>query len=59
MNKDRLNSLLKYATGLKDRLDAPIPEKHKGHPESYKNFLKHEISLAERKIEALKLVTTK
>jgi len=59
MNKDKLNSLVKYASQLKDKLEAPTPSKHLHRPEAYKRFLKHEIAIAERKIESLKLVATK
>lgn len=59
MNKDKLVKLKVYISSLKDRLAAPTPEKHKLHPESFKQFLRNEIATAEAKIEATKLETHK
>lgn len=59
MNKDKLNSLIKYANQIKERMDSTTPEKHKSREESYRNFLKHELSIVTRQIEGMKLAGTK
>ncbi len=55
MDKKKLVSLQAYRDKLKDRLAAEVPNKHVGHPDSYKAFLKNELRLIELKIEAAKL----
>lgn len=59
MNKDQLAKLKVYVSSLKDRLSAPTPEKHKLHPETFKQFLRNEIATAESKIEAARLEAVK
>lgn len=55
MTKEKLASLNKYAQDLKNKLSSPVPAKHKNRPQSYKNFLTHELSLVNSKLEAAKL----
>ncbi len=56
MNKEKLTSLVKYQSSLKERLNSIVlPEKHTHRPESYKHFLKNELRLVTNKIEAAKL----
>lgn len=56
MTKDKLIKLTKYQSEIKDKLSSTsVPEKHKGHPESYKGFLKNELRLVTNQIEAGKL----
>lgn len=55
MNNEKFISLTKYLDSLVNRLEAPIPEKHKTHPEAYKQFLKGEISMVKVKLELAKL----
>ena len=54
-NKDVLKKALAYLNQQKDRLSAPVPEKHVGHPETYRQYLRNEIKAKEAQIEALKL----
>lgn len=51
--KEKIVKLNKYIQDLKYRLADPTPAKHKGHPESYKQFLVREISIAQAKIDTL------
>lgn len=55
MTKEKLNSLVKYQSSLKDRLTSDIPKKHTHRPDSYKHYLKNELRLVTNKIEAAKL----
>lgn len=55
MTKEKLIKLTKYMNDLSDKLNASIPDKHKDSPNTYKNFLKHEINLVKSKLEAAKL----
>jgi hypothetical protein len=55
MTKEKLASLTKYASTLKDRLNSPVPEKHVGHPETFKAFLKTELKTVETKLENAKM----
>lgn len=54
MKHDKLEKLNKYATKLKDQLEAPLPKKHLNHPEEYKQFLKRELGTVNSQIEKLK-----
>lgn len=54
MTKEKMNSLIKYAQDLKNRLQSPVPPKHEGHPESYKAFLTNELVSVERSLEKAK-----
>lgn len=55
INKDKVNSLTKYAAGLRDKLAAKeVPVKHKDNPESYKNFLRNELKAVERTLNDAK-----
>ena len=53
MSKEKLNSLNKYSQDLKNKLTSITPEKHKDHPDTYKNFLERELSQTSKKIEEL------
>lgn len=55
MDKVKLQSLTKYAQDLKNKLESPIPPKHASHPDTYKQFLKHELSAVTAKLEKAKL----
>lgn len=52
---EKLQSLLKYRADHEARLNSPTPEKHKNHPEAYKNYLKLEIKKVTTTIDKLKL----
>lgn len=52
---EKLQSLLKYRADHEARLSAPTPEKHKNHPEDYKNYLKLEIKKVTVTIDKLKM----
>jgi hypothetical protein len=55
MNNEKLITLSKYLEDLKNRLSGAVPPKHANHPETYKNFLRNEISAANKKLEEIKL----
>ena len=55
MTKEKLISLNKYAQELKNKLTSAVPAKHKNRPQSYKNFLTHELKMVNSKIEEAKL----
>lgn len=55
MTRQKLVNLNKYLIDLKNRLEAPTPSKHEGHPESYKQYLKREIQTVESTLEQAKL----
>lgn len=55
MTKEKLTSLEKYITSLKNRLSDKTPEKHKDHQDTYRAFLKSEIEKTASTIEASKL----
>lgn len=55
MTKEKLLSLVKYAEGIKNKLSSPLPEKHKGYPTQYKQFLNRELASVNSKIESMKL----
>jgi hypothetical protein len=59
MSKEKVMRLQKYATDLKNKLEAPTPEKHKASPKNYKQFLERELQAVTRKIADLALVATK
>lgn len=50
---EKIASLTKYINEHKSKLTSPVPEKHKNHPESYKDYLKLEITKAQRTIDKL------
>lgn len=51
MTKEKLQSLKKYISDLKSKLESPLPEKHKGHKHTYHEFLNNEIKKTQAKIE--------
>lgn len=55
MSKQKILNLTKYVSDMKNRLTAPLPEKHKDHEKEYKQFLNNEVQMANGKLEALKL----
>lgn len=55
MNKEKLISLNKYLQELANRLASPVTKKHDRHPETYKQFLKNEISSVQKKLDDAKL----
>lgn len=58
MTKEKLVSLKKYMTDMTNRLESPnTPEKHKGHPEHYKAFLRNEIRMVKQKLDDHALAT--
>ncbi len=58
LTKDKLNSLTKYASNLKDSLakvnQGEVPAKHVGHPATYKTFLQNELATVTSTLEAAK-----
>ena len=58
MTKEKMVSLKKYMSDLTNRLESPvIPEKHKGHPEHFKAFLRNEIRMVKQKLDDHALAT--
>lgn len=55
LTKEKLANLVKYQSQLKDRLSAPTPEKHIGHPKTYKQFLERELKTVTSQLEAHRL----
>lgn len=55
MSKEKLAKLNKFAAVLKDRLSSPVPEKHKGHPESFRLMLNRELETVNKQIAEAKL----
>lgn len=55
LTKEKVVSLTKYQSQLKDRLSAPIPEKHKDSPKTYKQFLERELKTVTAQLEAHRL----
>lgn len=55
MTKEKKASLTKYVQELTNKLETAVPSKHKGHPESYKQFLQREITIVKAQLEAAKL----
>ena len=56
MTKEKIISLNKYLSNLNDRInDKVVPEKHKGHPDTYRAFLAREIDMVKRQLEEAKL----
>jgi hypothetical protein len=53
--KDKLASLLKYASDLQDRIDGDVPEKRKNGVKDYKEFLQRDLQKTLKKIEKLRL----
>lgn len=54
MSKEKTIKLQKYADDTKNKLQGAIPEKHKNNPETYKNFLKHELVMVNKSLEEMK-----
>lgn len=59
MSKEKATKLQKYCDSIKSRLEAPLPEKHKSNPETYRAFLKNEFEAASKKVADLKLTEKK
>lgn len=55
ISKEKMKSLRKYLSALKDRKTSELPEKHKNHPKTFHAFLDHEIKMVKEKIEAAEL----
>lgn len=56
---DKLQSLTKYQTEIKDKMSSEVPSKHKNHPQTYKVFLTKELRDVNLKLEAIKLIGDK
>lgn len=59
ISKDKQKKLEKYLQHLINRLEAPVPEKHSGHPETFRLFLTREIGTVKSQLDAAKLEGTK
>ena len=59
MDKSKLNSLVKYAESLRNKLESTTPAKHLGRVGAYKQYLLRELEAVTKKIEAAKLMATK
>ena len=55
MTKEKMNSLMKHVSNLKDKLNGPVPPKHAHRPTQYHNFLRNDIATTEATIEKAKL----
>lgn len=55
MTQEKVESLNKYLNNLNDRLNSPVPDKHKNNPDTFKAFLKNEIRLVTNTLEEHKL----
>lgn len=53
MSKEKIQNLQRYIESHKNRLSSPTPEKHKNHPEAYKQYLQLEITKAQKKLDKL------
>lgn len=49
----KLSALRLYAQNLRQRLQAPVPQKHLHRPDIYKDMLELDLKKTMRKIEAL------
>lgn len=47
--------LERYIASVKDRLAAPVPEKHKGHMKEFKAFLQNDLALTQNRLDNIKL----
>lgn len=55
MRSEKLIRLEGYVQDLKNKLSSPVPSKHEGHSDTYKQYLHREIEQTEKRIESLKL----
>lgn len=53
MSNDKLKSLLKYQSKLKEQLSSPPPEKQKTREAEYRFFLEKDLEATSKKITAL------
>ena len=51
MTKEKIASLTKYMSDLNNKLKEPVPTKHIGHSETYKQFLKNEIAMVKNTLD--------
>lgn len=52
---NNLKKLEVYAKHLQERLSSPVPPKHENRPQALKDYLKKELDITLRKIDAIKL----
>lgn len=55
MTRDKLLSLTKYLDKLNNMITSPTPDKHIGHPETYRLYLVREIAVVKAKLDEAKL----
>lgn len=55
MNDKKLKSLIEHLNKLKIKASEEVPAKHRSHPETYKAFLRKEITSTEKAIDAGRL----
>jgi hypothetical protein len=55
MTKEKIVNLTTYLNNMINKLNSPIPDKHKNHSDSYRQFLTREIKTVKDKLEAAKL----
>lgn len=55
MNKEKMIKLTKYLNSLEDRLSSPVTSKWEHSPDTYRQFLKREISDLKKQLDAAKL----
>ncbi len=53
-NKKLINKKLTEKQALLNKLESLTPQKHVGHPETYKAFLLNELRIVNNKLESLK-----
>ena len=58
MTKEKLQSLTKYASQMKERLNSAVPPKHAHRPEAYKAWLTKELTMTNAKLDAAKFAGT-
>lgn len=55
MTKERIQELTRYKEFIKNRLEAPIPDKHKDHPNEFRAYLTNELRMVTAKLTEAKL----
>lgn len=54
--KERIEALQVYKQLIEGRVASPVPEKHIGHPETYRAYLANELRVVTAQIESLKVI---
>lgn len=57
MTKEKIQSITKYVSDIKNRLSSPTPGKWAHAPEAYKTYLERELRLSNKKLDDAKMGT--